>query len=205
MLVRLVHAIFRICGNESQPGLQLAERMATPLQNAILLFFLFHTFVPRVFKGFQFFVRSHLIMPVSLNSKWLLDGHTLQGGHNGLSLVGHILKRCSTMMVAHQGLFFSCPKFCVLFMYRNTCFARLNFLRPANNFFPLKKDLCPNRSSFFSYKREKSSDILTLISLITMQSSAIKWWSLALHQHGHHVHCRTCARVSGDVLLRIVR
>ena len=70
------------------------------------LFFLFHTFVPRVFKGFQFFVRSHLIMPVSLNSKWLLDGHTLQGGHNGLSLVGHILKRCSTMMVAHQGLFF---------------------------------------------------------------------------------------------------
>ena len=106
MLVRLVHAIFRICGNESQPGLQLAERMATPLQNAILLFFLFHTFVPRVFKGFQFFVRSHSIMPVSLNSKWLLDGHTLQGGHNGLSLVGHILKRCSTMMVAHQGLFF---------------------------------------------------------------------------------------------------
>ena len=138
MLVRSVHAIFWICGNESQPGLQLAERMATPLQNPILGSYSFcSTLLFQEFlKDFNFFVRSHLIMPVSLNSKWFLDGHTLQGGHNGLSLVGHILKRCSTMMVAHQGLFFSCRKFCVLFMYRNTCFARLNFLRPTNNFFP---------------------------------------------------------------------
>ena len=75
--------------------------------------------------------------------------------------------------------------------------------------FSLWKRICARIGHhFFSYKREKSSDILTLISLITMQSSAIKWWSLALHRHGHHVHCRTCrtcARVSGDVLLRIVR
>ena len=26
-----MHAIFRICGNESWPGLQLVEKMATPL------------------------------------------------------------------------------------------------------------------------------------------------------------------------------
>ena len=140
------------------------------------LFFLFHTFVPRVFKGFQFFVRSHLIMPVSLNSKWLLDGHTLQGGHNGLSLVGHILKRCSTMMVAHQGLFF--------FLVPNFVFCLCTGILALRAwiswglliiFSPFKKDLCPNRSSCYSYKREKSSDILTLISLITMQSSATKW------------------------------
>ena len=35
MLVRSVllamHTIFRICGNESQPGLQLVEKWATPL------------------------------------------------------------------------------------------------------------------------------------------------------------------------------
>ena len=68
-------------------------------------------FVPRVFKGFQFFVRSHLIIPVNLNSKWLLDGHTLQCGHKGLSLGGHILKRCSTMMEARQGHFFLVPIF----------------------------------------------------------------------------------------------
>ena len=68
-------------------------------------------FVPRVFKGFQFFVRSRLIIPVNLNSKCLLDGHTLQCGHKGLSLGGHILKRCSTMMEARQGHFFLVPIF----------------------------------------------------------------------------------------------
>jgi len=97
--ILVMRAIFRICGSENQPGLQLAEGL--PI-----------LFVPRVFKGFQFFVRSHyLIMPVSLNLKWLLDGHTLQCGHNGLSLVGHIFKRCSTMMVAHQGRFYLVPIF----------------------------------------------------------------------------------------------
>ena len=168
-------------------------------------------FVPRVFKGFQFFVRSRLIIPVNLNSKWLLDGHTLQCGHK--SSQGSVpwwsyFEKMFDYDGGTSGAFFSCPNFCVLFMYRNTCFARYNFLRPANIFFPFKKDLCPNRSSFYSYKREKSSDILTLISLITVQSSATKWQSLALHWHGRHVHCRTCracARVSGDVLLRIVR
>ena len=35
--VRTMRAIFRICGNESQPGLQLVEKLATPL-NALSLF-----------------------------------------------------------------------------------------------------------------------------------------------------------------------
>ena len=29
--VQVMHAIFRICGNESQPGLQIVEKLATPL------------------------------------------------------------------------------------------------------------------------------------------------------------------------------
>ena len=34
--VLVIQAIFRICGNESQPGLQLVERLATPLHVTIL-------------------------------------------------------------------------------------------------------------------------------------------------------------------------
>ena len=30
-----MHAIFRICGNESQPGLLLVEKLATPLLSAL--------------------------------------------------------------------------------------------------------------------------------------------------------------------------
>ena len=101
------------------------------------LFFSFHTFVPRDFKGFQFFVRFHLIMHVSLNSKWLLDGHTLQCGHNGLS--NHVVA-IFFKMAAHQGHFFLVPIFvCVLFIYRNTSYAPYNSLRLANNFSLLKR------------------------------------------------------------------
>ena len=28
---QVVHAVFRMCGNESQPGLQIVEELATPL------------------------------------------------------------------------------------------------------------------------------------------------------------------------------
>ena len=116
-------------------------------------------FFPRDFKGFQFFVRFHLIIHVSLNSKWLLDGHTLQCGHNGLSnqIVAIFFKNVC-LFGGTSKAFLSCPNFCVLFMYGITCYAPYNFLRLANNFSLLIRTSLI-RSPFYSRKREKFSDI----------------------------------------------
>ena len=117
------------------------------------LFFSFHTFVPRDFKGFQFFVRFNLIIHVSLNSKWLLDGHTLQCGHNGLS--NHVVA-IFFKMTAHQGHFFLVPiSVCVLFIYRKTSYAPYNSLRLANNFSLLKRT-CFRLGHHFIRTNEKS-------------------------------------------------
>ena len=39
-----MRAIFRICGNESQPGLQLVERLVTPLVAFVVRTFFLFTF-----------------------------------------------------------------------------------------------------------------------------------------------------------------